>query len=294
MITTIIKTMRPAFLIFGFVCVLLAVASVHYIVPDITTLFLITLGAITAHISVNMLNEYHDFKSRLDFNTSRTPFSGGSGALPQNPQYENAVFITALMAVAITIVIGIYFLFEVGAILLIPGLLGIAIIITYTPIINRHPWLCLVAPGAGFGLIMINMIAWILSNNLSLQTLLYSLIIFFLANNLLLLNQIPDIEADIKAGRKHLPAYYGINISRLFFAINITMAALIIVISSLLVPMIPTASLLALLPLALSIFSLRALINFGADIAKRPQYLAMNVVSVLLTPLALSIGELLS
>jgi len=40
------------------------------------------LGAFLAHVSVNTLNEYYDFKSGLDLETIRTPFSGGSGALP--------------------------------------------------------------------------------------------------------------------------------------------------------------------------------------------------------------------
>ncbi len=38
------------------------------------------LGAFLAHISVNTLNEYFDFKSGLDLETIKTPFSGGSGA----------------------------------------------------------------------------------------------------------------------------------------------------------------------------------------------------------------------
>jgi len=40
------------------------------------------VGALFAHISANVFNEYFDFKSGIDLNTQRTPFSGGSGILP--------------------------------------------------------------------------------------------------------------------------------------------------------------------------------------------------------------------
>jgi 1,4-dihydroxy-2-naphthoate octaprenyltransferase len=34
------------------------------------------------HVAVNALNEASDYKTGIDFNTERTPFSGGSGTLP--------------------------------------------------------------------------------------------------------------------------------------------------------------------------------------------------------------------
>ena len=39
-------------------------------------------GLVLTHISVNTLNDYFDYRSRIDLNTPRTPFSGGSGLLP--------------------------------------------------------------------------------------------------------------------------------------------------------------------------------------------------------------------
>ena len=48
-----------------------------------------------------------------------------------------------------------------------------------------------------------------LSGETSVLTLVASLVPFFLVNNLLLLNQFPDIEADKAAGRNHLLIAYG-------------------------------------------------------------------------------------
>jgi hypothetical protein len=53
---------------------------------------LIFIGALFAHISVNTLNEYFDFKSGLDLTANKTPFSGGSGALPNTPDVAGVSF----------------------------------------------------------------------------------------------------------------------------------------------------------------------------------------------------------
>lgn len=53
------------------------------------------LGALSAYISVNVFNEYIDFKTGLDLVTRRTPFSGGSGTLPANPEMTEFALLTA-------------------------------------------------------------------------------------------------------------------------------------------------------------------------------------------------------
>ena len=64
-------------------------------------LLLIVVGALAAHVAVNALNEYQDFKSGLDNITRRTPFSGGSGTLPDRP---------ALLGTALWLFIGAFLL----------------------------------------------------------------------------------------------------------------------------------------------------------------------------------------
>ena len=66
-------------------------------------------GLLLAHISVDVLNEYFDYKSGVDFKTQKTPFSGGSGALPSGlvtPKQALWLGIGSLLAI---IPIGIYF-----------------------------------------------------------------------------------------------------------------------------------------------------------------------------------------
>ena len=75
---------RPQFLILTPICVLVGVAAAAYDDFDLNPVHVILtlVGALLAHISVNVLNDYFDYRSGIDLATKRTPFSGGSGILP--------------------------------------------------------------------------------------------------------------------------------------------------------------------------------------------------------------------
>lgn len=154
---TILKTFRPSFLLLTPICVLLglALATTSSSHIDILLFTLVMSGSILAHISVNVLNEYLDFKSGLDLQTRTPPFSGGSGALPEAPQAARSVLVTGILSLALTVAIGLYLVSITGWPLLPIGLIGLALIIFYTKWINRSPFLCLVSPGTGFGLLII-------------------------------------------------------------------------------------------------------------------------------------------
>jgi 1,4-dihydroxy-2-naphthoate octaprenyltransferase len=212
---TVIQSMRPPFLVLTPVCVFLGastiVASQENV--DLYLFFLALLGALLAHISVNTLNEYFDFKSGLDLITTRTQFSGGSGALPHRPEMATVVLIAGIASIMTTLVIGVFFIWKYGLGLMPIGVIGLLLVVTYTGWINRHPFLCLIAPGTGFGFLMVVGTQFVLVGEYMLLSWLVAIVPFFLVNNLLLLNQYPDIKADAKVGRNHFPIVYGINVS---------------------------------------------------------------------------------
>ncbi|MEI6542695.1 MAG: prenyltransferase, partial [Methylococcales bacterium] len=121
---TLFKTARPAFLLLTPCCLSIAVAFAIYegVIIDRVNLALIFLGALAAHISVNMLNEYYDYKTGLDLHTQRTAFSGGSGTLPSSPELAESVFLCGLLCLVFTALIGLYFLWTIGWGLLPVGL----------------------------------------------------------------------------------------------------------------------------------------------------------------------------
>ena len=153
----VIGTMRLPFLVITPVCVLLGAATAVWSGYEFNPLYfsLSLIGAVSAHISVNALNEYSDFKSGLDLKTEPTPFSGGSGTLPQHPDKALYALITGIITLGITASIGIFFLYVRGLLLLPLGLLGLIIIVIYTSWITKNSFFCLIAPGLGFGVMMV-------------------------------------------------------------------------------------------------------------------------------------------
>ena len=290
-IQAVIQSMRGPFLVLAPICVFLGMSTVIASQGNISmfTLVLAALGAFLAHISVNMLNEYFDFKSGLDMETVRTPFSGGSGALPQNPEMVGAVLMGGVVSSVALFMIGSYFVWQHGAGIVPVGIIGLLLIATYTGWINRHPFLCLVAPGLGFGFLMVAGTQFVLQGYYSQQALIVACVPFFLVNNLLLLNQFPDVEADRKAGRNHFPIAFGLKRSSQVYGLFVLMTIAVIVVS-VVQGYLPMLSLIALIPMPLALFSLSGAFKYGADIGGHPQYLAANVVVTLLTTFLLGVS----
>ena len=250
------------------------------------------LGAVLAHVSVNTLNEYFDFKSGLDLNTQRTPFSGGSGALLETPEALQWTRVVGVVSLLLSMAIGGFFIHQLGWFLLPIGLLGVLLVLTYTTWLNKRPILCLMAPGLGFGPLMVMGSYWVMSGTYNEQVWLVSLIPFFLVNNLLLLNQYPDIKADQQAGRRHLLIAYGTRMGVMAYGLFALSGALMIVLA-VVWQVLPVGVLTALLPLLLMLYAFIGVAAHQEGIAQYPRYLRANVLGTLLTLVLLSLGILL-
>ena len=207
----VVRASRPNFLLLAPLCagLGLAVAWQQGQAPELLHTFLVFLGAVLAHAAVNLLNEYDDFRSGLDMITERTPFSGGSGALPEVPSAARRVLWAGLGTLALVVTIGLYFLWLRGLPLLVLGAAGVVLVLTYTRWITRSPVICLLAPGLGFGPVMILGSLIALGARLDATALTVSTIGLLLVSELLLINQIPDADADRKVGRRHLVITLG-------------------------------------------------------------------------------------
>lgn len=231
----VFQTMRPPFLLLVVSCLLQSTGMLTYLNIDWSWLLfsLVCVCALSAHIAVNMLNEYHDCASKLDFATTRTPFSGGSGALVANPDALFMVKAVGTLFVGVTITSGLLILAMTAAeplYLALMGLTGIAIVIAYTPVLNRYALLCLIAPGIGFGVLMSYGSVVVLSGEQHVIMLLLAMVPTFLTNNLLLLNQFPDSFADAKHGRNHLVVRRGYRKAASVYFIQWQLTVLVLVI----------------------------------------------------------------
>lgn len=287
----ILGPMKIPFLILTPMCILVGISTAMWSGAHVTVIpvVLIVVGAVCSHISVNALNEYHDFKSGLDSRTERTPFSGGSGVLQERPDKAGAALATGIISLVICFSIGMYFVFTVGVLLLPLGLLGIALIVFYTQWITKRPIVCLIAPGLAFGPLMVLGTHFVLTGSYSWTALLASLVPGFLVSDLLLLNQFPDVEADKTVGRNHLPIILGRkNVARIyiFFLASSYMPILI----GYALGVFPVHAFIALATVILAVKTSRGVLRHSDEIKSLVPYLGKNVIINLATPALLAIG----
>ena len=86
-------------------------------------------GVISLHASVDLLNDYWDFKRGIDTKTKRTKMSGGTGVLPEGLLKPKSVYLAGIGFLILGAIIGIYFVSIFG--ITIGLILGFAIISVY-------------------------------------------------------------------------------------------------------------------------------------------------------------------
>ena len=283
--------MRAPFLILTPACVLLGTATAARSGAEINFfhIFMALVGALSAHISVNALNEYDDFNSGLDLATTPTPFSGGSGTLPDNPDKAHVALITGLGFLLVTGLVGVFFLFLRGPRLLPLGIVGMFTVVAYTRWFTKNPILCLISPGLGFGPLMVMGTDFILTGSYSITAFVASAVPFFLVSNLLLLNQFPDIEPDKRVGRRHLPIVMGKKACTVVYGMFLAFTYGVILFGCL-AGILPPAGLCALATVVLAVQTLRGVARHADDILKLIPSMGKNVILVITTPVILSLG----
>ena len=166
------------------------------------------LGLLGVHVTVNALNEASDYRSGIDFNTERTPFSGGSGTLPAGLlSYRKAVAL-GLTGGAIGIAVGIYFLTVVGTQLVPILAIGALAAFGYSGILGRA-YVGEFFAGLGLGALPVVATTLVQTGSYESVVIAASLPAFFMTFNLLLLNEFPDEEADRTGGRRNLVLLLG-------------------------------------------------------------------------------------
>jgi len=285
--------MRVPFLILTPACVLLGLGSAVWTGGRVNWLHfaMALVGAVCAHISVNAFNEYFDYKSGLDATTQRTPFSGGSGTLQAREDMAIPALAMSWTTFAITGCIGLCFAFLRGPAILPLGALGLLIVYAYTPLLTRSPFLCLIAPGLGFGPLMVMGVHFALTGVYSWTAFVASLVPFFLVSDLLLLNQFPDVEADRRVGRRHYPIQIGRKASSLIYGAFLASAYLSIV-AGVVLGLLPALCLIGLLGSALAVPTGVNAFRHADDIGRLVPSMGMNVLLNLATPVLVAVGLL--
>lgn len=288
---TVMRAARPNFLVLAPLCVLLGLGIVTHQSTPLHSLdaWLVLAGGLLAHAVVNLLNEYDDFHSGLDLITQRTPFSGGSGALPQTPSAAPQVLAVALAMLAGVLVIGAYFLWLRGWPMVLIGVGGVGLMVAYTRWITRSPWLCLLAPGLGFGPVMVLGSVVALGGHIDGAAVVSAAVTWLLVSELLLINQFPDVEADRRVGRRHLPIVLGLPLASHWIS-GLLLGAFALIAVGQIGGLLPAAAWLAWLTLPAALWVVCRLPRVLDEHDALMQVMSVNVMTLLATLALLTAG----
>jgi len=279
---------RPQFLLLSVVLIFLGTSIAWYEGSLSLSLALLAFaGLLLLHISVNTLNDYFDYRSGIDLEVKRTPFTGGSGILPAGLLAPTSVYRFGILCFLFAIPIGIYFLIRTGLPLL-PILIVAAIcVLFYTTHLARWQ-VGEITAGLGMGTLPVLGAYLVQSGAYSPQVLVAAIPPGILVYNLLLLNEFPDVEADKKAGRRNLPIGLGKGKAAKIYS-GLTIAVYIWIIAAVAARFMPPFALLGLLTIPLALGAIRGALSYEQETKLLPA-LGANVFVVLATPALLAIG----
>ena len=283
---------RPQFLVLSVVLAFLGTSiAAYHGAFHFGHALLAALGLVLMHISVNVLNDYFDYRSGIDLETPKTPFSGGSGILPATLLSPKQALWMGIVSLLLAVPIGIYFILVSGW-LLLPLLLIAAIsVVIYSPLILKMNWPEW-SPGLGLGILPILGLYFVQTGEYTLPALIAAIPSGILVHNLLLLNEFPDAEADSKAGRKTLPITIGKPGAALVYS-ALTITVYLWIISAVVAGVMPAFTLIALLTLPLAIKAIKGA-QTPDDMSRIIPAMGNNVIVVLLTQVLLGIGYVLA
>ncbi len=209
MITIWFRVIRVRFLLASVIAVSAALSLNWWLNSsfDIFDAVLTFAGVMALHASVDLLNDYWDFKRGIDTLTKRTKMSGGTGVLPEGLLEPSTVYRAGILFLIIGSLIGSYFVFTDG--ITIAVILGFAILSIYfysTKIVDS-------GLGEFFVAVKGSMIVigtfFIQSGQITMESILAGVVVGVLSSMVLFIASFPDHDADKSKGRKTLVISVG-------------------------------------------------------------------------------------
>ena len=164
-------------------------------------------GVLALHASVDLLNDYWDYKRGIDTATKRTKMSGGTGVLPEGLLKPSSVYRAGIGFLILGSVIGFYFVLTDGIIIAV--ILSFAILSIYfysTKIVDSGLAEFFVAVK---GTMIVLGTFFIQSNQITLESILAGIVVGVLSSLVLFIASFPDHDADKSKGRKTLVITVG-------------------------------------------------------------------------------------
>ena len=250
MISVWLRVIRIRFLLASIIAVSLGLAFHWHNANSLDwfSAFLTYAGVVALHASVDLLNDYWDFRRGIDSETKRTKMSGGTGVLPEGLLTPKSVYRAGIAFLILGGIIGTYFVITDG--IVIAMILAFAILSIYfysTKIVDSGLAEFFVALK---GTLIVLGTFFIQSHNLNLDVLFGGLVVGVMSSLVLFISSFPDYDADKSKGRKTLVIVAGKkNASKIFWAFPVISTCIIVF--GVLWNQFPTSVLISLIPLPL-------------------------------------------
>jgi 1,4-dihydroxy-2-naphthoate octaprenyltransferase len=213
------------------------------------------VGLLALHMAVNILNEWSDLRTGIDLATERTPFSGGSGTLPAGGLSSRTALVFGLACAAVGLAAGVWFVAEVGFVMVPIIVAGAVCVLAYTDVLARIG-VGEVAAGLGLGGLPVLGTALVQEGSLGPAAWSCAIPATLMTFNLLLLNEFPDEHADREGGRRNLVILFGRGAAAWIYAAA-GLATPLSILASVVFGHLPAFALLAALPSLLLVKPLR-------------------------------------
>ena len=209
MISVWLRVIRVRFLLASIIAVSAGLAITWWNTSSITIFdaILTICGVLALHASVDLLNDYWDFKRGIDTTTHRTKMSGGSGVLPEGLLKPAQVYAAGIAFLIIGTAIGIYFVATDGIVIGI--ILAFAVISIYFYSTKIVDWGLAEVFVAIKGSMIVIGTYFVQTSHITESTVLAGIVIGVLSSLVLFITSFPDHDADKAKGRKTLVISLG-------------------------------------------------------------------------------------
>jgi len=209
MISAWLRVIRVRFLLASVIAVSVGLAITWWHTSSITIFdaILTMCGVLALHASVDLLNDYWDFKRGIDTATNRTKMSGGSGVLPEGLLKPTQVYAAGIAFLIIGTVIGIYFVATDGIVIGI--ILAFAVISIYFYSTKIIDWGLAEVFVTIKGSMIVMGTYFVQTSQITEQSVLGGIVIGVLSSLVLFITSFPDHDADKAKGRKTLVISLG-------------------------------------------------------------------------------------
>jgi 1,4-dihydroxy-2-naphthoate octaprenyltransferase len=209
MISVWLRVIRVRFLLASIIAVSVGLAITWWHTGNISIFdaILTMCGVLALHASVDLLNDYWDFKRGIDTTTHRTKMSGGSGVLPEGLLKPAQVYAAGIAFLIIGTAIGIYFVATDGIVIGI--ILAFAVISIYFYSTKIVDWGLAEVFVAIKGSMIVMGTYFVQTSQITEQSVLGGIVIGVLSSLVLFITSFPDHDADKAKGRKTLVISLG-------------------------------------------------------------------------------------